>query len=62
MSIRARGKSLSVGSWMFGWFIIATKAAADSYGLEVATVWWSFGMLLVAAYFVYAYRLFFRPR
>lgn len=36
------------------------NAAADSYGLEVAIVWWSFGMLLAAAYFVYAYRLFFR--
>jgi cytochrome d ubiquinol oxidase subunit II len=38
------------------------NAAADSYGLEVAIVWWSFGMLLAAAYFVYAYRLFFRAR
>jgi len=36
------------------------NAAADSYGLEVAIVWWSIGMLLVAAYFIYAYRLFFR--
>jgi cytochrome bd-type quinol oxidase subunit 2 len=37
------------------------NAAAHSYGLEVAIVWWSFGMLLAAAYFVYAYLLFFRP-
>jgi cytochrome d ubiquinol oxidase subunit II len=36
------------------------NAAADSYGLEVAIVWWSFGMLIAVAYFVYAYRLFFR--
>jgi cytochrome bd ubiquinol oxidase subunit II len=36
------------------------NAAADSYGLEVALVWWSFGMLLTAGYFIYAYRLFFR--
>lgn len=32
------------------------NAAADSHGLEVAIVWCSFGMLLAAAYFVYAYR------
>ena len=38
------------------------NAAADGYGLGVAIVWWSFGMLLTAAYFVYAYRLFFRAR
>jgi cytochrome bd-type quinol oxidase subunit 2 len=42
--------------------LTVNNAATDSYGLEVAIVWWSFGMLLVAAYFVYAYRLFFRPR
>jgi cytochrome d ubiquinol oxidase subunit II len=36
------------------------NAAADSYGLEVAIVWWSFGMVLVACYLFYAYRLFFR--
>lgn len=38
------------------------NVAADSYGLEVAIVWWSFGMLLAAPCFVYAYRLFFRAR
>jgi cytochrome d ubiquinol oxidase subunit II len=35
------------------------NAAAGSYGLEVAIVWWGFGMLLATAYFVHAYRLFF---
>jgi hypothetical protein len=32
------------------------NAAADSYGLEVALVWWSFGMLLTAGYFISAPR------
>jgi cytochrome d ubiquinol oxidase subunit II len=35
------------------------NAAAGSHGLEVAIVWWAFGMLLASAYFVHAYRLFF---
>jgi cytochrome bd ubiquinol oxidase subunit II len=36
------------------------EAAAGGYALEVALVWWSIGMLLAVAYFVHAYRLFFR--
>jgi cytochrome bd ubiquinol oxidase subunit II len=35
-------------------------AAAGSYALEIAIVWWSIGMVLAVAYFVHAYRLFFR--
>jgi cytochrome d ubiquinol oxidase subunit II len=38
------------------------NAAAGSYGLEVAIVWWGIGMLLATAYFVHAYRLFFARR
>ncbi|MEA2409283.1 MAG: cytochrome bd ubiquinol oxidase subunit [Thermoleophilaceae bacterium] len=36
------------------------NAATGSYALEVAIVWWGVGMLLASAYFVHAYRLFFR--
>jgi len=36
------------------------NAAAGSHTLKVALVWWPLGMLLAAAYFVYAYRMFFR--
>jgi cytochrome d ubiquinol oxidase subunit II len=36
------------------------NAAAGDYALQVAIVWWGVGMLLAAAYFVHAYRLFFR--
>jgi cytochrome bd ubiquinol oxidase subunit II len=36
------------------------NAAAGDTALEIAIVWWSFGMLLAVGYFVFAYRLFFR--
>jgi cytochrome bd ubiquinol oxidase subunit II len=35
-------------------------AAAGSYALEIAVVWWGVGMALAAAYFVHVYRQFFR--
>jgi cytochrome d ubiquinol oxidase subunit II len=35
-------------------------AAAGDYALTVALAWWSVGIVLVAAYFVVAYRLFLR--
>jgi cytochrome d ubiquinol oxidase subunit II len=35
-------------------------AAAGDYALSVALVWWSIGIVLAAAYFVVAYRLFLR--
>jgi cytochrome d ubiquinol oxidase subunit II len=37
-------------------------AAAGSYALEIAVVWWGVGMVLAAAYFVHLYRQFFRER
>ena len=36
------------------------SAAAGHNSLTTALVWWPVGMLLAAAYFVYAYRIFFR--
>jgi cytochrome d ubiquinol oxidase subunit II len=38
------------------------NASASSYGLEVALVWWTIGILLVSGYFAYTYRLFIRRR
>jgi cytochrome bd ubiquinol oxidase subunit II len=38
------------------------NAASGEYALTVALVWWSVGMAIVVAYFVFAYRLFLRPR
>jgi cytochrome bd ubiquinol oxidase subunit II len=39
------------------------NAASGDTALTTALFWWPVGMLLAAAYFVYAYRLFFRgPR
>jgi cytochrome d ubiquinol oxidase subunit II len=34
---------------------VSTAKAAD-YGLKVGIVWWTFGILLVAGYFIYTYR------
>ncbi len=34
------------------------NAAAPPYGLKVGLIWWSIGMILVIAYFVYIYRHF----
>jgi cytochrome d ubiquinol oxidase subunit II len=31
-------------------------AKAGDYGLKIGLVWWTFGMLLVAGYFIYTYR------
>jgi cytochrome d ubiquinol oxidase subunit II len=36
------------------------NAAAGSHTLKAALVWWPLGMALAAAYFVFAYRMFFR--
>jgi len=36
------------------------NAAAGSGTLKAALVWWPLGMVLAAAYFVFAYRMFFR--
>jgi cytochrome bd ubiquinol oxidase subunit II len=38
-----------------------TNAASGHHALTTAIVWWPLGMILAAAYFVFAYRLFFRP-
>jgi cytochrome d ubiquinol oxidase subunit II len=38
------------------------NAAAGHHSLTTALVWWPLGMVLAAAYFVYAYRMFFRAR
>ena len=37
------------------------NAAAGDHALRVAIVWWPIGMVLAAVYFVFAYRMFFRP-
>jgi len=34
------------------------NAKAADYGLKIGLVWWSVGMILVAGYFIYAYRNF----
>jgi cytochrome d ubiquinol oxidase subunit II len=36
--------------------LTVSSAKAEDYGLKVGIVWWTFGMLLVAGYFVYIYR------
>jgi cytochrome d ubiquinol oxidase subunit II len=36
------------------------NAAAGSHALTTALVWWLFGMVLAAGYFIYAYRMFFK--
>jgi cytochrome bd ubiquinol oxidase subunit II len=36
------------------------RAAAGHHSLTTALVWWPLGMVLALAYFVYAYRIFFR--
>jgi len=38
------------------------NAAAGSHTLKVALFWWPFAMVLAGVYFVFAYRMFFRPR
>ena len=38
------------------------NAAAGDHALATALVWWPFGMVLAAVYFVFAYRMFFRSR
>jgi cytochrome bd ubiquinol oxidase subunit II len=37
------------------------NAAAGHHALVTAIVWWPIGMALAAVYFVFAYRMFFRP-
>ena len=37
------------------------NAAAGHHSLTTALVWWPLGMALAAVYFIYAYRIFFRP-
>ena len=32
------------------------SAKAGDYGLKIGLVWWVFGILLVAGYFIYIYR------
>jgi cytochrome d ubiquinol oxidase subunit II len=36
--------------------LTAANSAAKSYGLQVALVWWSIGMVLAGGYFVYLFR------
>jgi cytochrome bd ubiquinol oxidase subunit II len=36
--------------------LTVTSAKAGDYGLKVGIVWWTFGILLVAGYFIYTYR------
>jgi cytochrome d ubiquinol oxidase subunit II len=36
--------------------LTVSSAKAEDYGLKVGIVWWTFGILLVAGYFVYIYR------
>lgn len=38
--------------------ITVHNAAAGSYGLKVGAVWWSVGMAIASAYFIYLYRSF----
>jgi cytochrome d ubiquinol oxidase subunit II len=38
--------------------LTVASAAAPAYGLRVGLVWWSIGMVLVAAYFTYTYGRF----
>ena len=34
------------------------NTATGNYSLTVGTIWWSFGMLVAIAYFVFVYRMF----
>ena len=34
------------------------NTAAGAHGLQVGLVWWGMGMVLVAVYFVFVYRMF----
>ncbi|MCU1242458.1 MAG: cytochrome d ubiquinol oxidase, subunit [Candidatus Acidoferrum typicum] len=36
--------------------LTVSSAKAGDYGLKVGIVWWTFGILLVAGYFIYTYR------
>ena len=36
--------------------LTVSSAKAGDYGLKVGIVWWTFGILLVAGYFIYIYR------
>jgi cytochrome d ubiquinol oxidase subunit II len=36
--------------------LTVASAKASDYGLKVGLVWWTFGILLVAGYFIYTYR------
>ena len=38
--------------------LTAANAAADSYALQVALVWWTIGIVLAGSYFVYAFHSF----
>jgi cytochrome bd-type quinol oxidase subunit 2 len=40
--------------------LTVNSAAAGHHSLTTALVWWPLGMTLALAYFVYAYRIFFR--
>ena len=35
--------------------LTATNSASNSYGLQVALVWWTIGIALAGAYFVYLF-------